>query len=38
MPDDAPKLEPLADGLGYRVRVRYGEARTRFRIPTTGPT
>lgn len=38
MPDDAPKLEPLADGLGYRVRVRYGKARNRFRIPTTDET
>jgi hypothetical protein len=27
MTDDAPTLEPLADGLGYRVRVRYGKAR-----------
>jgi hypothetical protein len=30
---DAPTLEPLAHGTGYRVRVRYGKAR--IRIPTT---
>jgi hypothetical protein len=36
--DEAPKLEPLADGLGYRVRVRYGKARSRFRIPTIDET
>ena len=38
MTDEAPKLEPLADGLGYRVRVRYGKARSRFRIPTADET
>ncbi len=33
MTDDAPALEKLADGSGYRVRVRCGKARTRYRIP-----
>jgi len=37
LPDDAPKLEPLADGTGYRVRVRCGKARNRYRIPSTDP-
>jgi hypothetical protein len=32
-PDDAPTLETLADGT-HRVRVRYGKARSRSRIPT----
>lgn len=33
---DAPKLEPLADGTGFRVRVRFGtKQQRRFRIPTT---
>lgn len=33
--EDAPTLEPLADGTGHRVRVRFGKQRRRFRIPTT---
>jgi len=32
---DAPSLEPLADGSGFRVRVRCGKARNRYRIPST---
>ena len=33
--DDAPTLEPLADGTGYRVRVRFGTGQQRrFRILT----
>jgi len=32
--DDEPTLEPLADGTGHRVRVRFGKQRRRFRIPT----
>jgi integrase len=32
--DDAPTLEPLADGTGHRVRVRFGKQRRRIRIPT----
>jgi len=35
--DDAPTLEPLADGTGHRVRVRFGKQRRRFRIPTIDP-
>lgn len=35
MHDDAPTLEPLADGSGFRVRVRCGKARNRYRIPCT---
>ncbi len=35
MDDSAPTLEPLADGTGFRVRVRCGKARNRYRIPTT---
>lgn len=31
MPSDVPKLEPLADG-GFRVRIRFGKERRRFRI------
>lgn len=34
-PDDVPTLEPLADGTGYRVRVRFGEQRRRITIPST---
>ncbi len=37
-PADAPTLEPLADSTGFRVRVRYGKSRSRFRIPTTDET
>lgn len=33
--DDAPTLEPLADGTGHRVRVRFGKERRRITIPTT---
>jgi integrase len=33
---EAPALETLADGT-HRVRVRYGKARNRFRIPSTDP-
>jgi integrase len=33
--DDAPTLERLADGSGFRVRVRCGKARNRYRIPST---
>lgn len=33
--DEAPALEPLADGSGFRTRVRYGKRRNRFRIPST---
>jgi hypothetical protein len=32
--DDAPALERLADGSGFRVRVRFGRARNRYRIPS----
>jgi len=32
--DEEPTLEPLADGTGHRVRVRFGKERRRFRIPT----
>jgi len=35
VPDEAPTLEPLADGTGFRVRVRRGKARNRYRIPST---
>ena len=28
-------LEPLADGAGFRTRVRFGKERRRFRIPST---
>ena len=31
---DAPTLEPLADGSGFRVRIRCGKSRNRYRIPT----
>jgi hypothetical protein len=31
--DQRPTLETLADGT-HRIRVRYGEARSRIRIPT----
>jgi integrase len=33
--DDDPTLEPLADGTGHRVRVRFGKERRRITIPTT---
>jgi integrase len=33
--DDDPTLEPLADGSGHRVRVRFGKERRRITIPTT---
>lgn len=33
--DDALALERLADGSGFRVRVRCGKARNRYRIPST---
>jgi integrase len=32
---DARALERLADGSGFRVRVRCGKARNRYRIPST---
>ncbi len=33
MSDDAPALEALADGSGFRVRVRRGKARNRYPCP-----
>src|SRR5688500_12852414 len=32
---ELPTLEPLADGTGFRTRVRFRQERRRFRIATT---
>src|SRR4051812_45773315 len=32
-----PLLEPLADGSGYRIRIRCGKTRNRYQIPTSDP-
>lgn len=34
---DVPQLEPLADGTGFRARVRYCGERRRIRIALTDP-
>jgi integrase len=34
---DAPKLEPLSDGTGFRVRVRFCGTQQRFRVPIPDP-